>query len=136
MRQIKDKDTKPEIKVRSELHKLGLRFRLNGRISKKIVPKGVLPGKPDIVLKKYNLVIFVHGCFWHHHDNCKRANKPKTNKKYWNSKLQKNIERDKANYKKIKSLGLKIIVIWECEINSKYFMFTLKERLNAIIDSR
>lgn len=106
MRRISAKNTKPEIIVRSLLHKNGFRFRLH---------KKDISGKPDIVLKKYNTVIFVHGCFWHQHENCKRATVPKTNKEYWIPKLEKNKKKDKRYKFLLKKLGWNIITIWECE---------------------
>lgn len=107
MSRIRSKDTKPEIIVRSLLHHLGYRFRLH---SKK------LPGKPDIVLTKYKTVIFVHGCFWHRHEGCSRATMPKSNKGYWTAKFERNVQRFKDVSEQIKSLGWKVIVIWECEV--------------------
>ena len=104
---IKAKDTKPEVIVRRIIHRLGFRFRLH---------KSDLPGKPDIVLKKYQTVIFVHGCFWHQHTSCSRANIPKTNKQYWMPKLERNAVRDKINKRKLKKDGWRIITIWECQI--------------------
>jgi len=116
MSRIGSKDTKPELLVRSELHRNGFRFRLNGKVSRKIYAKGVLPGKPDIVLVKYKTVIFIHGCFWHGHKNCKRSSMPKSNIEYWFSKLKRNKERDADNIIRINNLGWRVIVIWECEI--------------------
>lgn len=107
MSQIKSKNTSIEKHVRSYLFKKGLRFRLHNK---------KLPGKPDIYLKKYNAVIFVNGCFWHHHKNCKRALVPKTNIEFWNDKFNKNIIRDKENKKKLKTIGLRVFIIWECEV--------------------
>jgi len=129
MSRIKSVNTKPEVIVRSILFKLGFRFRLNGKVSKKYSAKGKLPGKPDIVLAKYKTVIFVHGCFWHHHQGCKRATWPKSNKEYWIPKIENNIIRDKENIKKIEKLGWKIYIIWECEINGNKLM----KRINNII---
>jgi len=106
MSRIRSKNTTPEKQVRSTLHKMGFRFRIH-------VDK--LLGKPDVVLKKYNTVIFCHGCFWHQHPGCKRATKPKTNKKFWEPKLKRNKERFKEVKKKLKNMGWKVIVIWECE---------------------
>ena len=103
---IRSKDTAPEIIVRKLLHSLGCRFRLH---------KKGLPGKPDIVLKKYKTVIFVHGCFWHQHKRCKRSNIPKSNRVYWKPKLSRNIKRDIQHKTDLKKLGWKTIVIWECE---------------------
>jgi len=78
-----------------------------------------LLGKPDIVLPKYKTVIFVNGCFWHRHKGCKYAYTPKTRTEFWQKKLKKNIEVDKKNYKKLKKLGWKLIIIWECELKNK-----------------
>ena len=107
MSRIRSKNTNPEKVVRTLLHSQGYRFRLH--------LKG-LPGKPDIVLKKYNTVILVNGCFWHQHKSCKRANIPKSNKEYWIPKIERNKKRDKRNIKEIKSLGWRVMVLWECEI--------------------
>lgn len=106
MSRIRSKDTKPEKIIRSILHKLGFRFRINRKD---------LPGKPDIVLPKYRTVIFVHGCFWHQHEGCKIASKPKSNSEYWKTKFIKNIERDKKNQEELKLMGYRVIIIWECE---------------------
>ena len=109
MSAIKSKNTKPEIKVRKVLHSMGYRFRLNSKD---------LPGSPDIVLPKYKTVIFVHGCFWHRHQNCKYASTPKTRQEFWNKKFNENINRDKINQENLSSKGWKIIIIWECEIKN------------------
>ncbi|MBW2045509.1 MAG: DNA mismatch endonuclease Vsr [Deltaproteobacteria bacterium] len=103
---IRSVNTKPELVVRQILHSLGYRFRLH---------RQNLPGKPDIVLKKYNTVIFVHGCFWHQHKGCKRSNIPKSNVKYWKPKLSQNVKRDKNHKRLLRKSGWKIITIWECE---------------------
>ena len=109
MSKIKSKDTKPEIVVRKHLHALGYRFRLHDK---------KLPGKPDIVMKKYKTAIQVRGCFWHQH-GCKYSNVPKSNKTYWIPKLKQNKKRDRLNDKKLKKLGWKIIVIWECKLQNE-----------------
>ena len=106
MSAIKSKNTKPEIAVRKMLHALGYRFRLHRKD---------LPGSPDIVLPKYKTVIFVHGCFWHRHENCKYASTPKTRKEFWNKKFKENIKRDLEIQDKIKNLDWRSVVIWECE---------------------
>ena len=103
---IKSKNTKPEIKVRKLLHSMGYRFRLHSKD---------LPGSPDIVLPKYKTVIFVHGCFWHRHENCKYASTPKTRKEFWNKKFTENKKRDSEIQEKIKILDWRSVVIWECE---------------------
>jgi len=110
MSRVKNKDTKPEIIVRSIVHRLGYRFRKNNLN---------LPGRPDIVLTRHRKVIFVHGCFWHGHKKCKRASRPTTNKMFWDKKLDTNIARDKLNNKALKSLGWKTLTLWECQIKDK-----------------
>ena len=112
MSAIKSKNTKPEIAVRKLLHSLGYRFRLHRKD---------LPGSPDIVLPKYKTVIFVHGCFWHRHENCKYASTPKTRQEFWEAKFRENINRDKLNQENLSSNGWKIIIVWECEIKDKDF---------------
>ena len=107
MSAIKSKNTKPEIAVRKLLHSMGYRFRLHRKD---------LPGSPDIVLPKYKTVIFVHGCFWHRHENCKYASTPKTRKEFWESKFKANVKRDKEIQEKIKNIGWQSSVIWECEL--------------------
>ena len=106
MSRIRGTNTKPEKYVRSILHRKGFRFSLNKRD---------LPGKPDIVLKKYKTIINVNGCFWHHH-NCGRYNIPKNNRKFWLNKFKKNKERDKINTRKLRKLGWKVYKVWECKI--------------------
>ncbi len=107
MSRIKGKDTKPELLVRSLLHRMGYRFRLHRKD---------LPGKPDIVLPKYNTVIFVHGCFWHRHKDCKYAYNPKSRASFWQNKFKENIERDNKKQAELKKIGWKVIVIWECDL--------------------
>ena len=109
MAAIRSSDTKPEEIVRKYLFAHGLRYRKNVK---------TLPGKPDIVLSKYKTVVFVNGCFWHHHSSCKRANIPKTHRDYWVPKLKRNIERDICNYQLLTSQGWNVLVVWECEIRS------------------
>jgi DNA mismatch endonuclease (patch repair protein) len=107
MSKIRSKDTLPEIRIRKALWRMGYRYRLHYKL---------LPGKPDIVIIKQKIVIFVHGCFWHRHKNCIEASRPKTNSDYWETKINKNIERDKKCQKDIKELGYKVVVIWECSV--------------------
>ena len=107
MSAIKSKNTKPEIKVRKILHSMGYRFRLHSKD---------LPGSPDIVLPKYKTVIFVHGCFWHRHENCKYASIPKTRTEFWENKFKENMKRDKVNQTNLFKLGWKIVIVWECQL--------------------
>jgi DNA mismatch endonuclease (patch repair protein) len=107
MRAVKSRDTKPEKAVRSLLHRDGYRFSL---CSKK------LPGSPDIVLRKYKTVVFVHGCFWHRHSECKPGRRePKTNVEFWQKKFKRNVERDAENAQELMGEGWKVVVVWECE---------------------
>lgn len=110
MSKIKSKDTKPELKVRKILYKLGYRFRLHRKD---------LPGRPDIVLPKYKIAIFVNGCFWHRHNNCIEASRPKTNSEFWENKITKNIERDLKKHELLRMANWKVVVFWECELESK-----------------
>ncbi len=108
MSKIRSKNTKPELKLRKALFARGFRYRTNDH---------KLPGSPDIVLKKYNTVIFVNGCFWHHHECCKIATMPKSNTEFWQDKIKRNRQRDLENYWKLGEMGWEIIVVWECELN-------------------
>lgn len=107
MRSIKSRDSKPEIILRKFLFSKGYRYRKNYR---------KLPGKPDLVFVSKKIAIFVNGCFWHQHENCKIANKPRSNTTFWVEKFKKNLERDKRNLQELKDIGWNPIVIWECEI--------------------
>lgn len=107
MSMIKGKNTKPEIIVRKFLFSNGLRYRVNVKD---------LPGKPDIVLKKYNTIVLVNGCFWHGHEDCSIAHIPKSRVEWWQEKITKNKERDKLVYQQLKQLGWDLILIWECQL--------------------
>ena len=106
MARVKGKNTKPEILVHSIIHSLGFRYR---NISYD------LPGSPDVVLPKYMTAIFVHGCFWHQHSKCRGRSVLKSDVSYWLRKLQRNVVRDANVKKKLKAMGRKVIVVWECE---------------------
>lgn len=110
MSRIRGKNTKPELKLRSALFSLGYRFRIH---------VNTLPGKPDIVLPKFKLIIFVHGCFWHYHRKCKEGRIPSTNSIYWKQKLEKNVFRDRKSIQQLRKIGWKVITVWECEIERK-----------------
>lgn len=107
MSRIKGKDTKPEEIVRKYLFSRGFRYRKN---------VSALPGKPDIVLPKYRICIFVNGCFWHKHEGCKYFVWPKNNAEFWKSKIESNIARDLVNQKKLRDQGWMVITVWECEL--------------------
>ena len=106
MAQIKSKNTAPEIAVRSLLHRMGYRFRLH---------RDDLPGTPDIVLPKYNTVVFVHGCYWHRHSGCPYAYTPKSRVGFWQAKFDANVERDEFDQEALNELGWHVITVWECE---------------------
>lgn len=107
MRRVRSKDTSPERKVRSLLHRRGFRFRLHRKD---------LPGAPDIVLPKYDTVIFVHGCFWHRHPGCSRATTPATRREYWLPKFERTVRRDAKNQAELRRLGWNVVIVWECEL--------------------
>ena len=106
MRAVKGKHTKPELIVRSIIHQMGFRFSLH---------KKELPGRPDICLPKYKLAIFVHGCFWHRHFNCKFATMPSSNVEFWSDKFRLNIKRDKEKANSLRRAGWRVFTIWGCE---------------------
>lgn len=110
MSRIRSENSAPEKILRSWLFKKGYRFRLYDKN---------LPGKPDIILKKYKLIIFINGCFWHQHKRCKRATMPKTNSLYWTNKLERNVKRDELNKRLLKKFGWTVLTIWECQLRSK-----------------
>jgi DNA mismatch endonuclease, patch repair protein len=109
MSQIKGRDTGPELRLRSLLHRAGFRFRLHAK---------ELPGKPDIVLPKYRAAIFVHGCFWHRHDGCRNATMPSTRTEFWKSKFDSNVDRDERNRAALTTAGWTVFTVWECELKS------------------
>ena len=109
MSAIRAKDTKPEKRVRSALHKSGFRFALH---------RNDLPGKPDLVLPRYKTVIFVHGCFWHGHD-CAKGKRPSTNVEFWQEKLSSNAERDRKNEAALQAAGWDLFIIWECALDER-----------------
>ena len=120
MSRIHGKNTKPEELVRKYLFSQGFRYRKND---------ARLPGKPDIVLPKYKTVIFVNGCFWHKHENCKYFVWPKTNEDFWRTKISANVSRDQENIKLLSELGWNVIVIWECELKKQRFDCTMEKLL-------
>jgi len=123
MQQIKGKDTKPEMLVRKFLHANGYRYKLHDK---------TLPGNPDIVLPKYKTVIFVHGCFWHGHTNCKYFVVPKTNTQWWTDKINSNKANDEKAIKALKKTGWKIINIWECKLKPAKVENSILSLLNKL----
>ena len=109
MSRIGQKNTTPELLVRKLLFGAGYRYRLHDKS---------LPGSPDMVLKKYQTAIFVNGCFWHHHEQCRDGHTPKSNKKYWRIKFSRNVARDMENQELLGDLGWLVLIVWECEIKT------------------
>jgi DNA mismatch endonuclease (patch repair protein) len=109
MARIRSSNTSPEIALRKELHAMGLRFRLGGR---------GLPGRPDLVLPRYRSVILVHGCFWHRHAACPIATTPKSNTQFWVDKFKRNVARDIRVSAELLQMGWRVVVVWECELNT------------------
>ena len=124
MSHIRSKNTKPEEKVRKYLFSRGLRYRKNVR---------KLPGCPDIVLVKYKAVVFVNGCFWHHH-NCGRFVWPSSNEEYWHKKIDRNVERDKENKKLLTEMGWRVFTIWECQLKKNSAEESLEKLYREITD--
>lgn len=108
MSRIRGKDSTPELKLRRLVHGLGFRYRLHVR---------ALPGQPDLVFPARRAVIFMHGCFWHRHEGCKLARLPKSKLDFWGGKLEANRQRDMNHQQRLKDLGWRVLVIWECELN-------------------
>jgi len=125
MSMIRGKNTKPEILVRKFLHANGFRFRLHRKD---------LPGKPDIVLPKYKTVIFINGCFWHGHKNCKYFVIPKTRTKWWLNKIEGNKKVDKRNKVNLKKMGWKVLTIWECQLKRNKVERTMNNLIKKIYE--
>lgn len=127
MAAIKGKNTKPEEIVRKYLFANGFRYRKNDKR---------LPGTPDIVLPKYKTVIFVNGCFWHGHDNCKYFVWPENNAEFWRRKIESNILRDNKKIEQLHSLNWRVIVIWECQLKPKVRQESLAHLVNEIVNGK
>ena len=123
MSRVTGKNSKPELIVRKLLHGMGYRFRLHD---------AKLPGKPDVVLPRHKKIVFINGCFWHGHHDCKRAKLPSTNVEFWQSKISGNIRRDALNLVGLKQLGWHVLVVWGCEISQVHL---LKEKLKGFMDA-
>jgi DNA mismatch endonuclease (patch repair protein) len=120
MRRIRGKDTRPELAVRRALHASGKRFRLHC---------ADLPGRPDVILPRYGLALFIHGCFWHRHEGCPNCTSPKTRPEFWAEKFAANVERDARAERNLKDLGWRVETVWECEACDAS---ALESRLRAI----
>lgn len=122
MAAVKGRNTTPEIKVRQLVHRLGRRFRLHGKD---------LPGRPDLVFPRLRKVIYVHGCFWHHHASCSKASVPKSRTEFWRAKFAANRLRDERDQQLIEGLGWRFLIVWQCELASPD---RLKERLATFLE--
>jgi DNA mismatch endonuclease, patch repair protein len=127
MARIRAQNTSPELLVRSMLHRSGYRFRLHRRD---------LPGSPDIVLPKHNVVVFVHGCFWHRHARCRLAAMPKSRSEFWRQKFRDNVRRDRRAIAHLTKLGWRVIVIWECETRDSRSLAELIARVLPAVPKR
>ena len=124
MARVKSKNTEPEIYFRKLLWHKGFRYWMNYKH---------LPGSPDIYLSKYKTAIFINGCFWHMHKNCKYSSVPKNNHDFWKEKLEGNIKRDKRNYRKLEDMGIRVIVVWGCEIKKMIKDKSIEEKMTDSI---
>jgi DNA mismatch endonuclease (patch repair protein) len=124
MARVRGRDTKPELIVRKALWRAGIRYRLHVR---------GLPGRPDIVIAKARLVIFVHGCFWHRHDGCGGNRTPKSNVIFWETKLAANVVRDASNEALLRAAGWRVLVVWECETRSVADVVAIVEKVRGMI---
>ena len=123
MAAIRSASTKPEVTLRRALWREGFRYRMNDKR---------LPGTPDIVLPKYRTVIFVHGCFWHGHKDCKNYTVPKTNTDFWTAKIARNQERDQDTWRQLEAKGWSVIIVWECELKKGRLQETVRATASAI----
>lgn len=122
MARIRSKDTKPELAVRKLLHEMGYRYRLHVKD---------LPGRPDVVFRGRRKAIFVHGCFWHSHQGCKRAFVPKSRARFWKLKMKRNRERDVASVKSLELAGWRVLIVWECQVEQANLASLLKSFLDS-----
>ena len=123
MSRVRGKDTAPEMIVRKLVHSLGYRYRLHGQ---------KLPGKPDLVFGPRKKVIFVHGCFWHGHEGCRKARLPKSRLEYWGPKIEENKQRDRKNLEELRTSGWSCLVLWQCELKDRK---QLEERIVSFLDA-
>lgn len=123
MSKIRSKNTKPEIIVRKHLFSQGFRYHLHRKD---------LPGKPDLALSKFNTVIFIHGCFWHGHEECRYFVIPKTRREWWKNKINRNKELDRKNKLALKELGWRVITIFECELKKTKFEQTMRHLIKEL----
>jgi len=124
---IRSRDTKPELVLRKGLHALGFRYSLNRKD---------LPGKPDLVFRRYQAIIFVHGCFWHRHEGCKLASVPASNAQFWREKFARNVERDRENIAVPQNAGWRTGIVWECSLRSGDVLPVVQKVAQRLVSSR
>lgn len=129
MSRIRGRDTKPELALRSMLHRMGYRFTVNGPLNRS------LPGRPDLVLPKYQTVIFVHGCFWHGHPHCPHFRLPKSRCSWWKAKIDGNRDRDRRNEHALREAGWHVVTIWGCALNTRAARAWLTQRLPGLLET-
>jgi DNA mismatch endonuclease (patch repair protein) len=122
MSRIRGRNTKPELLVRSALHRMGYRFTISSTRNRK------LPGRPDIVLPRYRTVVLVHGCYWHRHEGCRDATTPKSRTDWWLAKFAGNVSRDKKSHEALRAAGWHVVVVWECEVGDPARLRVLLDR--------
>lgn len=127
MSRIKGHDTKPELILRRALHAAGLRYRLHARD---------LPGRPDLVFPRWSAVVFVHGCFWHHHNGCRIANVPQSNAEFWLAKFERNKRRDARAVRALRASGWRVMVVWECQLSGSRRIASTAARVAAFVKDR
>ena len=130
MSRIRGTNTKPERLVRSLVHRLGFRFTVNGPSNRS------LAGRPDIVLPRHRTVIFVHGCFWHGHPGCKAFRLPKSKRKWWRDKINRNRERDARHESDLRAMGWRVVVVWECTLRRQASITELAATLDRVLRGR
>ncbi|MHB2165630.1 very short patch repair endonuclease [Alsobacter sp. R-9] len=121
---IRSKNTSPELLLRKTLYALGLRYRIHAKD---------LPGKPDLVFRKQQVAVFVHGCFWHRHKGCKAANMPKSNIEFWKRKFDRNVQRDAERKERLEQLGWRVEIVWECELHPRNLHETVRQLRASIM---
>lgn len=127
MSKIRGQDTKPELALRSMLHRLGYRFTVKSARNRS------LPGRPDLVLPKFQTVIFVHGCFWHGHEGCPHFRLPKSRRKWWTAKIEGNRARDQRNENELRALGWHVVTIWECALKNASARMWLETKIPSLL---
>ena len=123
MSRVRGKGTLPELAVRRMAHALGMRFRLH---------RADLPGRPDLVFPRHRTVVFVHGCFWHRHEGCRKSTIPKSSVEYWEAKFRRNVERDISSTTELARMGWRVLTIWECETKDSELLRTKLESVRSI----